>query len=448
MTDSQSIITPSTSSAPLILSQPPPASVAPQELMWRHQLFRLIEHPPSKRRGLEQSSIWDCGSDYECVSNSDLHAWRCHYCFKDYLVVIRKDQEVTTNAHRHLRNAHSMSLKNTRSRKRKREEEEEEEKDESVVRGPQVRGLTTVINVDEFRYRLTRWMVNRHVPFVEVENSDFQDMLKSVNGSINDYLVRSGNTIRSWVEDDFIEAKRLVRDEVIARALSKIHVSCDLWTSPNGYAMCGVAAHFIGHQGYVQTVLLALRRMTGAHGGDQIAKIIVEVVLEFGFSKQLGVYVGDNADSNDTAWKAVLSVLHPDRDPKASRSRCLGHIINLAAKAFIFGKNVAAFEAVVDAVNDATPQDSPAMRAAQNEWRKRGALGKLHNVVVFIRVSPQRREAFKKITVDELSDRKFILPLKVWQKFGGGSAQPRGLGKAELKWSSSIGSDNISGSRD
>ena len=67
---------------------------------------------------------------------------------------------------------------------------------------------------------------------------------------------------------------------------------------------------------------------------------------------------------------------------------------------------------MVDAVNDAIPQDSPAMRAAQNEWRKRGALGKLHNVVVFIRVSPQRREAFKKITIDELSDRKFILPLK------------------------------------
>ena len=40
-------------------------------------------------------------------------------------------------------------------------------------------------------------MVNCHVAFVEVENSDFQDMLKSVNGSINDYLVRLGNTIRN-----------------------------------------------------------------------------------------------------------------------------------------------------------------------------------------------------------------------------------------------------------
>ena len=411
MTDSQSIITPSTSSAPLILSQPPPASVAPQELVWKHQLFRLIEHRPSKRRGLEQSQIWDHGSDYECVLNLDLYGWRCHYCFKNYLVVMKKGVDVTTNGYRHLRNAHSMNLESVRSRKRKREEYKEEE-DESTMRGPQVKGLTTVVNVDEFRYRLTRWMVNRHVAFIEVENSDFQDMLKSVNSSINDYLVRSGNTIRNWVEDDFIEVKRLVRDEVIARALSKIHVSCDLWTSPNGYAMCGVAAHFIGHQGYVQTVLLALRRMMGAYGGEQITEIIIEVILEYGFSKRLCVYISDNADSNDTAWKAVLSVLHPDRDPKASRSHCLGYIINLAAKAFIFGKNVAAFEAVVDTINDATPLDSPTMKAAQNEWRKRRALGKLHNVVVFIRVSPQRREAFKKITVDELSDRKFILPFK------------------------------------
>ena len=108
---------------------------------------------------------------------------------------MKKGSDVTTNGHRHLRNTHSLYLDNVQSWKRKREEKDEE--DELAVRGPQVKGLTTVINVDEFRYRLTRWMVNRHVAFIEVENSDFQDMLKSINGSINNYLVRSGNTIRN-----------------------------------------------------------------------------------------------------------------------------------------------------------------------------------------------------------------------------------------------------------
>ena len=142
---------------------------------------------------------------------------------------------------------------------------------------------------------------------------------------------------------------------MLARAISKIHISYDLWTSPNGYAMCGVATHFIGHQGYVQSVLLALKWMTGAHRGEQIAKVLIGVITDFEFVDNLGYYISDNADSNDTAWKATLAILHPDRDLVASRSRCLGHIINLAAKAFIFGKNIDAFEDMVEVVNDSTP---------------------------------------------------------------------------------------------
>ena len=66
--------------------------------------------------------------------------------------------------------------------------------------------------------------------------------------------------------------------------------------------------------------------------------VIIEVVNEYDFVEKLGVYVGDNAESNDTAWKESLKILNPNRDSKTSRSRCLGHIINLATKAFIFGR--------------------------------------------------------------------------------------------------------------
>ena len=38
----------------------------------------------------------------------------------------------------------------------------------------------------------------------------------------------------------------------------------------------------------------------GAYRGDQIVEIIVKVILEFGFSKRLGIYISDNADLNDT----------------------------------------------------------------------------------------------------------------------------------------------------
>ena len=58
---------------------------------------------------------------------------------------------------------------------------------------------------------------------------------------------------------------------------------------------------------------------------------------------RIDFFVGDNASSNDTAIRAILGKLRPDiEDPDSGRVRCCGHYINLAAKAFLFGR----FEAV------------------------------------------------------------------------------------------------------
>jgi hypothetical protein len=63
--------------------------------------------------------------------------------------------------------------------------------------------------------------------------------------------------------------------------------------------MCGVAAHFIGRQGFNQTVLLALRRMRGTHIGEDIAVVLIDVVTKYEFRLKLRVFVRDNIESND-----------------------------------------------------------------------------------------------------------------------------------------------------
>jgi hypothetical protein len=324
----------------------------------------------------------------------------------------------------HLKRLHSIDLDVPLTLKRPREEEddgeeeddeddEEEEEDLDIGRltrhSPQVKGLVQSVNIDTFRYYLVRWIVKSHLPFDVVEDTSFQAMLELLNVSMKDYLVLTGDTIQNWVEDDFINAKEVVREEVLAQSLSKIHISCDLLTSINGYAMCGIAAHFVGHQGRIRSVLLALRKMRAGHDGEQIGEIIIDVVKEYGIAEKLGVFIGDNASSNDSAWSRALKVLHPKRDPQASRSHCLGHIINLAAKAFIFGKNTEAFEATINAVKDSTSRDSEIMKKAQDAWRKKGPLGKMHNIITYIRCSPQRREAFRRVVVQESGDGKWYL---------------------------------------
>jgi hypothetical protein len=74
------------------------------------------------------------------------------------------------------------------------------------------------------------------------------------------------------------------------------------------------------------------------------------------------------------------------------RLRCLGHVINLAAKAFLYGKEFDAFEKDIDTVKE----HSEILKELQL-WRKRGPVGKLHNIIIFICRSPQRREKFANI---------------------------------------------------
>ena len=53
----------------------------------------------------------------------------------------------------------------------------------------------------------------------------------------------------------------------------------------------------------------------------------------------------DNASSNDTCVAEIIDFIRLDLDLGERRLRCMGHIINLIAKAFIFGNKSETFEA-------------------------------------------------------------------------------------------------------
>ncbi|KAJ3454761.1 hypothetical protein MRS44_013361 [Fusarium solani] len=77
-------------------------------------------------------------------------------------------------------------------------------------------------------------------------------------------------------------------------------------------------------------------------------------------------------------------------DTEARRMRCFGHILNLVAQAFLYGDDAAPFElqSEVYGMLERVEEDLEHRRA-------KGPVGKLHNIVRFIRASPQRTEAFK-----------------------------------------------------
>jgi hypothetical protein len=65
----------------------------------------------------------------------------------------------------------------------------------------------------------------------------------------------------------------------------------------------------------------------------------------------------------------------------------MGHIMNLVVKAMLFGREKLALETTIEELV---------------AWRKLGPIGKLHNLVRYIRASPQRREKFLQLQLETL----------------------------------------------
>ncbi|KID81510.1 transposase-like protein [Metarhizium guizhouense ARSEF 977] len=180
-----------------------------------------------------------------------------------------------------------------------------------------------------------------------------------------------------------------------------------MWTSPNRYALLGLHAHYLDASYKVQSRLLALRRVWGSHSGDNQATTIYGVFGEYGIRDRIGAGVCDNASSNDTCLVSLFRQLSPamtEEDIRNHRTRCFGHMTGLAGRALLWGEDADSFER--EAFTEA------AFQVGERElrlWRKRGAVGKLHNIVRFVRASPQRRELMKSLACNQRDDDDYQL---------------------------------------
>ena len=83
----------------------------------------------------------------------------------------------------------------------------------------------------------------------------------------------------------------------------------------------------------------------------------------------------------------LLQEYQIEYDARHHRIRCQGHIINLVAHSLIF---------ITDSENLEAENDIPTITVAElKEWRKKGPVGKLHNLAVDLARSVQHEQKFK-----------------------------------------------------
>jgi len=175
--------------------------------------------------------------------------------------------------------------------------------------------------------------------------------------------------------------------------------------------MLAVTAHWTDENYNARSILLAIREIKGEHTGENISVAVYAVVKEFDFIDRIGYFIGDNATNNDTALKALDRRVREGGgfgiEYHESRLRCFGHIMNLVVKRLLFGPKLSELETELG--RDLSPEKKAEIMKIK--WRAFGGLGKCHNVIKYIRHSPQRRQVFLELRLEELEAEVARIPV-------------------------------------
>jgi hypothetical protein len=275
-------------------------------------------------------------------------------------------------------------------------------------RPTEFRALYHSVNIDAFRKALIELTVVRQLSFATMTCTELRKVFLLLQPSLERYLVTSPQTIANWVYDEYKQVKIQVKAQ-LAEARSRIHISFDIWTAPNHTPIIGICAHFLTPTLELKHPLIGLKFIKGHHTGPGMADTMAAVIDDFEIlPHQLGVYVADNAGNCTTTIRSLVEHYHPEESNNSRRGRCLGHIINLAAQAFIYGHKSEAFVNQAEHAAELSIRDQAAIAEEQRLWREKGAFGKFHNVVRYINSSYLREQRFQsivKMLVDETATR-------------------------------------------
>jgi hypothetical protein len=208
--------------------------------------------------------------------------------------------------------------------------------------------------------------------------------------------------MKSRVTSWYLQAKDIVRKRLQSSRTS-IHLAVDIWTSPSNDLLLAVCASFVDIQGVFRNILIGLRVVRGHSGSDQW-EVLLPVLQEYGIEGKIGALVGDNSGTNDTLCRAMAGWLATEKKINWThthlRLRCMGHILNLVVQAFLFtaSEDEKEMESYDQAGLEEEDEGEKFSRERATKFRtKMGVMGKVHNIVVHIRASPQRIAQFKAV---------------------------------------------------
>lgn len=178
------------------------------------------------------------------------------------------------------------------------------------------------------------WVIVTNLSFRQVTNSTTVGLFQMHRPRTAPLFDTSHTGIKNAVLRGYRSRLEEVR-VVLYMAVSKIHISCDLWSSTNLLSLLGVVAHFLDSNNFKRTILLGVPRVLGGHDGENVAASLLDVLRRFEVEKKLGVFVMDNAYNNNTynkdtmlrALRKSIPSIQPGDRLRCAQPRCQSRAI-------------------------------------------------------------------------------------------------------------------------
>jgi hypothetical protein len=344
----------------------------------------------SEGKRAQTAWYWEHGKEWECQkadpNGKKPRVWACAYCngFKHYSI------HGSSKINDHLSKVHKLRKDGPLNPRTSIAAQLQRHSPQTLQDLDITDSDRRLIQEKKFKAALVAFICCCHIAFSIVENRWFITLLSTMSNLVAELMPASHTTVRKWMIESFYTNKSKIRTR-LHQARSNIHLSFDLWTSGNYYSFNAIIAHFVDTDYKIKTALIGFRDLEGPHSGENIAESVKSVCEEYGIISQIGCFVLDNAENNDTCVQALARTWGWSREEaKQRRLRCFGHIINLVAQAFALGEKQTEFENALKAEHQQLDQ-----AGKQQLWQICGPIGKLHYIIVYILRTPQRRRAFK-----------------------------------------------------
>ena len=148
-------------------------------------------------------------------------------------------------------------------------------------------GLRNSFNQQAYREAIIGLLTRRRMPFSAVEWSEMKDLALACNPAIEDLLIASRRTTVRYIASNYELYKGQIRYS-LSSAISPIHISSDLWTSPHRHSLLAVCAQWVDPDYQLQKALLGLPECRNSHSGEKQADLILGVLTEFEIQSKLG----------------------------------------------------------------------------------------------------------------------------------------------------------------